>query len=331
MNVLREIIQLERLFRLFILSIILFGAMPGRMFALNPQKAISQYGHSFWIRENGLPSNNVRVVLQSQDGFLCLGTASGLFCFDGISFNELITDSSHPDVHEAVSALCETRDGSLWVGTQFTGLRRIKDLHVQRYGLAEGFYETQVNDLFETRNGRLLIGTSIGLFLFNDGKFKRLLANPNYIRDIAEDSAGRIWVGTYEGIRIFDENHFNQIGSITTANGLPSNLINYIYVDREATVWVGTFDGLARWVNGKISVYKVKEGLSNYHVNAIFEDHDRNLWVGTQGGISRLSKNKWTSYTVVDGLTDNNVLSFAEDREGSIWVGTDNGLNQLKD
>ncbi len=299
--------------------------------ALNLHKSISQYGHSSWIRENGLPANDVKVVLQTRNGYIWLGTTSGLFRFDGVDFSEVMTNPDNSRIHESISALCETEDSSLWIGTQFGGLRRLKDGRIDRYTSDNGFYDTQVNDLFETRDGRLLIGTAIGIFVFRDGKFKNVFANPNYITNLAEDSFGRIWAGTYDGVRLLDGTHFTKTQSITVADGLPNNLITFFYVDHEANVWIGTFNGLARWKNGIITTYNVVNGLSDYHINAIFEDRDGNLWVGTQRGINRLCENKWTSYNTSDGLTANNVLSFAEDREGSIWVATDNGLDQFKD
>lgn len=321
----------DKYFPGFLLTILLSCLEMSSALALNPHKTISQYGHSFWIRENGLPANNVKAVLQTRDGFIWLGTTSGLFCFDGVSFSEVSTIPEDPKIHESISTLCETRDGSLWVGTQFRGLRRLKDGRVFVYGLNEGFRNTNVSDLFETRSGHLLIGTAIGLYLFDEERFKPILVNPNYVRDIAEDSHGRIWVATYDGIRILEGNQFTVIRSITTANGLPTNTVTSICTDRKSNVWVGTFEGLVRWKDGKITIYNTNNGLSHYNINKIYEDHDGNLWVGTRGGLDRLYEKKWTAYTSSDGLTDNNVLSFAEDREGSLWVGTYNGLNQFKD
>ncbi len=299
--------------------------------ALNPQKTISQYGHSIWIRENGLPANGVNAVLQSRDGYIWLGTSSGLFRFDGVTFEEVSTDPENPRLHEAISALCETKDGSLWIGTEYKGLRCLKDGKICPYGLKEGFYNTQVYDFFVTHTGRLLISAGMGLFVFDPGKPALVLVDPIYSRAIDEDSSGRIWVGTYEGIKIFDGVRLNQQQTITTADGLPNNLVTDIYTDRQSNVWIGTFNGLAKWSHGKITIYNTSNGLSNYHVNVIFGDHDDNIWVGTRGGIDRLYGNRWMAYTVSDGLTDNNVLSFMEDREGSLWVSTADGLNQFKD
>ena len=55
-------------------------------FALDPAKAITQYGHDVWQIEQGLPQNSVLAILQSRDGYLWLGTDEGLVRFDGVRF-----------------------------------------------------------------------------------------------------------------------------------------------------------------------------------------------------------------------------------------------------
>jgi ligand-binding sensor domain-containing protein len=341
----RDVIYSKMIFRARILFV-LIPCIASTSLALNPKKNIAQYGHSFWNRENGLPSNSIKVVYPTSDGYIWLGTTSGLFKFDGETFSEVSTDLKAPELPEMISALCETKDGSLWIGTQYRGLRRIKNGKLYAYGLKEGFYDTQITDLFETREGYLLIGTAIGLFKFEAGnggntpKFIPIIVNPNYIRDIAEDPSGRIWVGTYEGVKIIDGKKLKTERSITTADGLPNNVVTYVYVDRDGNIWIGTFGGLAKWHKGKITVYNTGNGLPNYHINAVYQDRDGNIWVGTEDGLAKMSaynkkaagsEDKWDVYTHLDGLTDNNVTSFAEDREGSLWVGTGDGLNQFKD
>ena len=310
--------------------IITFGGMSSA-FALDPKKTIAQYGHSVWFRQNGLPANAVNVALQTHDGYLWLGTSAGLFRFDGVRFSEVSTSPENAGTHESVSSLYESRDSSLWIGTEYKGLRRFRKGEMSGFGLKEGFLDTQVRHLLETRAGHLLIGTSIGVYVFSEGRFSPVLLNPNFITGLAEDSLGRIWVGTHDGVRVLEDSHPTRVISITRKDGLPSDVTTFIYRDRQANVWVGTVDGLARCKNGKIKTYVWTDGLADNQINAILEDSDGNLWVGTRRGLSRLTGDKWTTYRESDGLTDENVLSFAEDHEGGLWVCTSDGLNQFKD
>jgi ligand-binding sensor domain-containing protein len=311
------------------LLIIISTASP--VFALDPKKTINQYGHNIWVKQNGLPAHAINVALQTQDGYLWLGTSAGLFRFDGAQYTEVITNPKNSRTHESISELFESRDSTLWIGTRYNGLRKIKNGEVSLYGLTEGFFDTQVRELFETKTGHLLIATSIGVFMFYDGKFSQILFHPNYITAITDDSLGRIWVGTHEGVRIFEEAHPTKIISLTVKDGIPNNVTTSIYLDRQANVWIGTADGLARWKNNKITKYTYVDGLLDNYVNTIFEDRNGNIWIGTQKGLNRFCEGKWTSYTKSDGLTDNNVTSIEEDSEGSLWVCTSDGLNQFRD
>jgi ligand-binding sensor domain-containing protein len=310
---------------------VMIAITPSLSFALDPHKSIGQYRHNFWVRQNGLPANGINVALQTPDGYFWLGTAEGLFRFDGVSFKEIPTGTKNEESCETITSLCESPDGSLWIGTGYCGLRKYTDGKISAYSRKEGFLDTEIHGLLESREGYLYIATSIGLFTLREGKFVPVLLNPNYITALSQDSTGKIWVGTHLGIRILQSGSSKIVDSITTANGLPNDVTTFIYTDREGTIWIGTANGLVQWRNGTIRNYTVNDGLAGNHINTIHEDKDGNLWVGTEKGLSRLDQGKWTSYTELDGLTDNDVLGFAEGYEGSLWICTADGLNQFKD
>ncbi len=299
--------------------------------ALDPHKTINQYAHSFWVRQNGLPSNSVTAALQMRDGYLWLGMTAGLFRFDGVTFTEVSPDPGNSNDHEQIAALCESADSTLWIGTLYGGLRGLRNDRILKYGAAEGFFDTQVWRLLQTRDGSILIGTSMGLFSLRNGEIKPLTEKPEFITGIVEDSTGRIWIGTHTGVEIIDPSRPGKTIAIKTKEGVFKKPTTIVYRDREGSIWIGSYDGLSRLKDGVLTNFNVAEGLPGSWINAITEDRDGNLWVGTQKGLCRWSGEKWTSFTETDGLTDNNVSAIVEDREGSLWVCTGGGLNQFKD
>ena len=299
--------------------------------ALDPHKTINQYAHSIWVRQNGLPSNSVTAALQMRDGYLWLGMTAGLFRFDGVTFTEVSPDPGNINNHEQIAALCESADSTLWVGTLYGGLRGLKNDRILKYGTGEGFFDTQVGRLHQTRDGSLLIGTSMGLFALREGKIKPLTERAEFITGIVEDSTGRIWIGTHRGVEIIDPSRPGIILSLRTKEGEFRKPTTIVYADREGSIWIGSYNGLSRLKNGSLTTYNVSDGLSGSLINAITEDRDGSLWVGTQNGLCRWSGGKWTSFTESDGLTDNCVSAIVEDREGSLWVCTGGGLNQFRD
>jgi len=48
--------------------LLLFGFLPCS--ALDPAKALTQYGHDLWTADDGLPVTSVEVVAQMPDGYL---------------------------------------------------------------------------------------------------------------------------------------------------------------------------------------------------------------------------------------------------------------------
>src|SRR5580658_7506848 len=52
--------------------------------ALNPSLDISQYAHTSWTFRNGFLNGAVYAIAQTPDGYLWLGTQSGVVRFDGV-------------------------------------------------------------------------------------------------------------------------------------------------------------------------------------------------------------------------------------------------------
>src|SRR5258708_31765822 len=58
---------------------------PPRALALDPDRRISQYGHTVWRIQDGAISPPTNIA-QTTDGFLWITTAQGLMRFDGVRF-----------------------------------------------------------------------------------------------------------------------------------------------------------------------------------------------------------------------------------------------------
>ena len=77
-----------RVRHLFALGIVLAGSLLAgfpRALALDPDRRISQYGHTVWRIQDGAISPPTNIA-QTADGFLWIATAQGLLRFDGVRF-----------------------------------------------------------------------------------------------------------------------------------------------------------------------------------------------------------------------------------------------------
>ena len=95
-------------------------AFTAPVYALDPGKPITQYGHRVWHTDDGLPQDSVRAIAQTRDGYLWLGTQAGLTRFDGEHFT-IFDRLNSPLKHDHILVLCAARDGSLWIGTADSG------------------------------------------------------------------------------------------------------------------------------------------------------------------------------------------------------------------
>src|SRR5262249_4404988 len=94
-------------------------------FALAPNRTLTQYLHRIWQLPQGLPDATVTSILQTDDGYLLLGTETGLVRFDGVRFSEINGGSSGPLKGAWIRHILEDRQHVLWIGTNDAAFIRL--------------------------------------------------------------------------------------------------------------------------------------------------------------------------------------------------------------
>lgn len=164
--------------------------------ALDPSRNLTQYALDVWRAEQGLPSNTVSSIIQTRDGYLWLGTQSGLVRFDGVRVTIFASPDTEGINENRIWSLLETRDGSLWAGTNGGGLIRYQGGKFTTHTMNNGLPHDYIRTLCEARDGSLWIGTNGGgLSRFKGGKFTNYHLSENHVRAIQEDGDGNIWIG----------------------------------------------------------------------------------------------------------------------------------------
>lgn len=237
-----------------------------------------------------------------------------------------------------VQAICQTRDGYLWLGTQ-EGLVRFDGVRFTVFDKSNTPELTQntILALSEDRQGALWVGVrGEGLLRFKDGRFSAFTPrdglSSDRVRSLYADREGTLWIGTTGGgLNRFRDGRFT---SFTTKDGLSSDEVVAISEDREGNLWIGTYGGgLDRFRDGKFTAFTTRDGLSSDQISSILEDREGSLWVGTfEAGVNRLRNGRFTAFTTRDGLSHDEVWSLLEDADGNIWIATaGGGLNRFRD
>jgi ligand-binding sensor domain-containing protein len=108
-------------------------------FALDSQKAITQFVHTAWTEKDGAPAD-IEAITQTKDGYLWLGTLTGLFSFDGIRFAHFEPRTGEDLPAKTIRSLLATRDESLRIVFTSGDICRLLDgerQHVMRGMRAE--------------------------------------------------------------------------------------------------------------------------------------------------------------------------------------------------
>ena len=99
------------------LAVALLLIFCSRASALDPSFDASQYGHKSWKVRDGFVNGRVAAITQTTDGYLWLGTVTGLFRFDGVRAVPFKPFANQRLPSDDIRSLLGTRDGSLWIGT----------------------------------------------------------------------------------------------------------------------------------------------------------------------------------------------------------------------
>lgn len=298
-------------------------------FALDPNKAISQYVQQIWQDE--LPQSTILAIAQTKDGYMWFATYKGLIRFDGVRFTVFDYSVDKDLETNNVHALCEDKTGVFWIGTN-QGLFYAKDGDFKRFTADKQLSEILINTLALGRDNSLWVGTNNGLFQVKDNQVKAYTTTEgltsNTIFAICEDRNKNVWIGTSKGLNRLKD---GKLTFYTTKEGLSNNYVRSLCEDSLGNMWVGTDIGLNYLQNEKFSVYTTKNGLAHDFILTLRLDPLGFLWIGTPGGLSRLANNKFSNYTSVDGLSNTRVRSMYQDTEGSLWVGTNGGINRFSE
>jgi len=299
--------------------------------SLDPDKAIHHYVHERWTTRDGLPSNTIRDIVQTRDGYLWLATHRGLVRFDGVRFTTFDASDTPMFGSAIVVRLIEARDGTLWIGTQGSGLIRLQHGEFSKVGVDEGLAATTVLDLLEDPDGTVWIVAGGEVHRFDKDGLSRLDRPvddyPGWINSVTLAPDGTLWFTTRgRGMLRWRQ---GQWGRLTMDDGLPTAALRFARAGRDGDLWIATRPP-------STTVYEYRDGTFTPHNDTVGEatrgrprsflaSRDGTKWLGTSSGLARLSGEVVELHRPTRPMNDDRTLALFEDASGSLWTGTFSG------
>ena len=340
------------------------GLIPAPASSLDTSRAFTQHILDSWGVKEGLRQHGINDIAQTRDGYLWFATQDGLVRFDGVRFVTFDSRTTRGFGHDFVYSLVEAPDGTLWVGT-YHGLTRVQNGAFQTYakedGLADAFVRSvtvdqagalwasgytglshrqadrldadprfrdkDVRAVAASRRGGLWVGALGALSYVSGGEMKLLGAReglPPQIQIVRlhEGPDGTLWIASTQGLGRWAG---GALRLFTTADGLSTNTISDVLVDRAGNVWVGTAAGLHRVVEDRVVPMR-RAGLGDEDIETLFEDREGSLWIGTRAsGLRRLRDGRFTMFGQPEGVPVNDLWVVRETSDGRVWLGTGSG------
>ncbi|MTV36493.1 hybrid sensor histidine kinase/response regulator [Duganella radicis] len=251
--------------------------------------------------DQGLPHPVGMALAQDGDGFIWIGTQSGLARWDGYRVRSFRHDASDPSSlpGDFIQVLHVDVAGRLWIGTAAAGL---------------SMYDKQT-ERFVRLNDEL----SRGL-----------------VSAISSDDKGNLWIGTPNGLKYYDIVHKTiRRYSHEDTPGLPDNQIRALLRDRAGNLWIGSATGLSRMrPGGSIASIPVSAdggaGTWSDTVMTLGENSRGQIAFGTlKSGIGLVDAvadaGRIVTLRGVKDVQANMVLAVAETTPGIWWASTYGG------
>ncbi|MEW6754237.1 MAG: sigma 54-interacting transcriptional regulator, partial [Candidatus Latescibacterota bacterium] len=265
----------------------------GRVWVGGQLGGLSRYaGASFAaLRPSGM--RGVWAIRQDRQGPLWLGTADGLYSYDGHSFTRHRRGPAEGE-GAGCRALLVDRAGRVWCGTGMAwsarghGLWRLDGAEWTSFTAADGLTTDAVGALAEDRQGRVWAGGAQGQVCVFDGERFAALPGlpPSTVTALVEDHQGCLWAATLGGGAWRHDGHGWTRLAVEGKAVFPE--VTAALVDREGHLWVGTYGGGVYLYDGQVlQSLSRRDALVHDGVQGLLEDRDGDVWIATEGGVTR--------------------------------------------
>ena len=305
--------------------------------ALPVDRNLLQFKHSRWTTDDGAPAN-IRALAQSNDGYLWLGSSSGLYRFDGRVFEQVPLIGAET----TVMALLTARNGDLWVGLQNGHILLLRD--GRQSDVTPSVHAKRVAQFVEDATGHIWVRTvayDLQLARYSNGKWnvfgptEGVPGLSSIILKAVATRDGALWLLTQKAVRVL------RPGDTKFTIVMPvADSVDDIAADHQGHLWladdtVGIRPLVPTAAARPIAFVEPKSAFRHLmfdNAGAVWgavNAHGlfRGIVLPVAGGTAIASVQR---YGREQGLSSDSIGAILQDREGNIWAGTSIGLDRFR-
>lgn len=274
--------------------------------------------------EDGLPQNTVTAIVQTRDGYLWIGTYSGLARFDGLRFTVFDGNNSPGLASSRVTSLFEAGDGTLWIGHETGEVSRYRSGVFETIRVPASWSGGKIQDLAADAAGDIWLLNADGLLArLRDG----VVLTPesgtaSKIFELTCSRGGRIWVGRNGRI---SELRDGKLCPLVFPEAYTNHYVSAMGASRDEGLWLGVGAELRKWKDGAWTqeVRTTPWSWEVTHKLVETSSGELALSASTRGfALVTSGPGQPLTFNRASGFASDWVTALCEDREGNLWVGT---------
>ncbi len=285
---------------------------------VDPVENSDGFSAVLYNNRNGLPTSEANALAETKDGFIWIGSYSGLIRYDGRNFERM---DSTGGITSVVSLYVDEMD-RLWVGTNDNGLAVMESGTFRMWKTSDGLNSDKINSITGDDNGLIYIGTTYGISVIDSDMNLHVLDDPQlqglYVDLLRTGNDGRIY-----GLSSNDDLFILKDGKLEFYLSQQDNPIHGTVCilpdeNRPGYLYLGNEETTLYYGNPENGFSDIREtDISPLTDVKDIQRFDDQLWICGRNGIGVLDNGKFTN---IENLPMNNsVQHVMADYEGNLW------------
>jgi energy-coupling factor transport system substrate-specific component len=241
-----------------------------------------------YTNQNGLPTSEANALAQTGEGFLWIGSYSGLIRYDGNTFERM--SSSKTGISGVVELFVDSK-GRLWIGSNDIGAAVYENGTFRVFNKEQGLPALYVKGISEDPDGNIYLGTSQGVVMvdseMNIHPLDCSMMSDTNVMEMVYVSSGQIYGLTREGCLFVIEH--GKVTQFLDTDKLGFKGAHAVYPDSEQKgfAFIGDDENTIRRGQVLGGSFHVEEEYSTgplSGINSMYRIDDM-LWISTDNGI----------------------------------------------